>query len=140
METNKSEVFTVEDWYDGPLLGLAEYNGQTCVYRRVGEIEYDDSQDDLEQHRDCSQAASGIYKLTPISDDEKEQILSEWAIWCESKGKITNDVCALVIFADLIARGTEERQENLVFRMLTTKSLHQRTSLFELTQRSSMEP
>ena len=84
METNKSEVFTVEDWYDGPLLGLAEYNGQTCVYRRVGEIEYDDSQDDLEQHRDCSQAASGIYKLTPISDDEKEQILSEWAIWCES--------------------------------------------------------
>ena len=54
--------------------------------------------------------------------------------------QIANNVGTLIILAHFIARRREERQQNLILRMLTAQLLHQRASLFKLTQRSSMEP
>ncbi len=54
--------------------------------------------------------------------------------------QIANDVSSRIILTHLIARGREEGKQNLVFRMLTTETLHQGASLFKLTQRSRMEP
>ena len=56
------------------------------------------------------------------------------------KGQIGNDICAFIVFAHLIARRREERQQNLIFRMFTLQLFHERTPLFKLTQRCSMKP
>ena len=54
--------------------------------------------------------------------------------------QIGDNVSPFVVLTHLIAGGREERQQNLILWMLTAKLLHQRAALFELTQRSSMEP
>ena len=54
--------------------------------------------------------------------------------------QIADDVGTLVVLAHLIARGREERQQNLDIWMFALHLLHQRTALLELAQRGSMEP
>ena len=56
------------------------------------------------------------------------------------KGQIADDVGTLIVLAHLIARRREERQQNLVVRMLATQLFHEWTALLELTQRGSMKP
>ena len=64
------KVITINDWWDGPLLGLAYYNGIVCIYERV----FDETIDDF----------SNEYYLTPINSDFENEILKEWQEWCDA--------------------------------------------------------
>ena len=54
--------------------------------------------------------------------------------------QIGDDICAFVVFAYLIARGREEREQDLILWVIATQLFHQRATLFKLSQRGSMEP
>lgn len=68
------KVITINDWWDGPALGLAYYNGVVCIYERV----FDEAKDDW----------SSEYYLTPINSDSQNEILKEWHEWC---GAVSTD-------------------------------------------------
>lgn len=62
------KVISINDWWDGPLLGLAYYNGVMCIYERVFiEDEYINE-----------------YILTPISKKEEISVMCEWQEWCNA--------------------------------------------------------
>ena len=67
------KVITINDWWDGPVIGLATYNGMICIYFRVFDIPTDEYEDE--------------YFLTPIGDAEAEQIMNEWTEWCAACSK-----------------------------------------------------
>ena len=54
--------------------------------------------------------------------------------------QVANDVGSGIVLAHLIARGREERQQDFVLGMILSQLFDQRTALFELSQRGSMEP
>jgi hypothetical protein len=60
-------VLTLDDWWDGPLWGMATYGNQTCIFERVFSEEIDDYLDQ--------------YYLTPVSDEQRQQILENWREW-----------------------------------------------------------
>lgn len=49
------KVITISEWWDGPLRGLAYYNGDVCIYERF----FDEAEDEW----------SDDYYLTPIDSD-----------------------------------------------------------------------
>lgn len=63
------EVLTLNDWWDGPRLGLATFNNERCIFERIFS-EIDDEYTDL-------------YYLTPIEKSEADMILEDWNLWCE---------------------------------------------------------
>lgn len=63
-------VLTINYWWDGPLMGLAYFDGSVCIYERI----FDDAKDDYLDE----------YFLTPINDCEQSEILSEWKEWCDA--------------------------------------------------------
>ncbi len=67
------KVITIHNWWDGPLVGLAYYNGLVCIYERVFD-------EDLDEYID-------EYYLTPITDDEKNEIMTEWQEWYNAYSK-----------------------------------------------------
>ena len=60
-------VLTVNEYYDGPRLGIAELNGVPHIY----EAEFDHSSDDY----------GDTYYLSPIEEDLLELVLEDWKIW-----------------------------------------------------------
>lgn len=64
------KVITISNWWDGPLDGLAHYNGVVCIYERI----FDKAKDDW----------SDEYYLTPINSALQNEILNEWNEWCEA--------------------------------------------------------
>ena len=60
-------VYTIIDWYDGPRLGVADYNGIPHVYKSA----WDDKEDDWADY----------YYLKPIDKNSLSLILEEWEIW-----------------------------------------------------------
>lgn len=62
-------IFTINDWWDGPLLGLTTYKKQMCIYEHIFSVEKD--------------AYINQYYLTPISNREAAQILKNWKEWLE---------------------------------------------------------
>ena len=66
-------VLTINDWWDGPVIGLATYNGGICIYSRIFDIPADEYRDE--------------YFLTPIDDVEVNTIKTEWNDWCEACSK-----------------------------------------------------
>ena len=56
------------------------------------------------------------------------------------QGKVADDIRSLIILTDLITGGREEREEDLVLRMLLAQLFHQGTTLLELTQGGGMKP
>jgi hypothetical protein len=60
-------VFTVDDYYDGPLKGIANFQGKPHFYERI----FDSATDDY----------SDIYRLTPIDDRIFRLAMEEWEIW-----------------------------------------------------------
>ena len=66
-------VLTINDWWDGPVTGLATYNDRICIYDRI----FDSSTD----------AYGDEYFLTPIGDAEAETIINEWKAWCAACSK-----------------------------------------------------
>jgi len=86
------KVMTIFDWWDGPLRGLATFEGSVCIYERIFDEELDDW--------------SSEYYLTPIDNDLVTLLLEDWDIWCKkvqageyldncsSDGK---DLCASIV-------------------------------------------
>lgn len=62
------KVITINNWWDGPLYGLAYYNDVVCIYERI----FDEIDDEW----------SDEYYLTPINSDLQNEILNEWQEWC----------------------------------------------------------
>lgn len=62
------KVITINDWWDGPMCGLATYNGSVYAYERIFDEEKDDYSDE--------------YRLIPVSGEDECRIMSEWNEWC----------------------------------------------------------
>jgi hypothetical protein len=60
-------VFTVTDYRDGPLKGIANYRGEPHFYERV----CDDAKDDN----------SELFRLTPIDAETFRVAMEDWNIW-----------------------------------------------------------
>jgi len=61
-------VFTINDYYDGPRLGIAELGGIPHIY----EAEFDHSTDEY----------GDTYFLSPIDQQLLAFVMEDWAIWC----------------------------------------------------------
>jgi len=61
------QVYTVEEYYDGPVSGVADFAGQPHFYQRV----FDDARDEYGPEFD----------LTPISQQLLALVLEQWTIW-----------------------------------------------------------
>lgn len=73
---SREKVITINDWWDGPLQGLAEYQGDVYIYERV----FDEAADEYDNE----------YALTPVSKEEEAAIMREWAAWCHA---VETDTC-----------------------------------------------
>jgi hypothetical protein len=60
-------VLTVNDYYDGPRLGIAEVNGIPHIY----EAEYDHNGEEF----------GDTYFLSPVDEELLSLILEDWKIW-----------------------------------------------------------
>lgn len=61
-------VLTINDYYDGPRLGIAELGGIPHIY----EAEFDHSTDEY----------GDTYFLSPIDQQLLATVMEDWAIWC----------------------------------------------------------
>ncbi len=61
------QVFTVTDYYDGPLKGVAHFNGLPYFYDCIFDIAKDEY--------------TNLYQLTPISQSVLEFEIEDWTIW-----------------------------------------------------------
>ncbi len=68
MEDN---VYTVEDYYDGPREGFADFEGRPHYYRCV----FDAAGDDWKE----------TFRLTPVSEEVLKFALENWQIWLRWK-------------------------------------------------------
>lgn len=64
------KVITINYWWDGPKSGLAQYNGEICIYQRI----FDEAMDDW----------SDEYFLIPVNEQEEALIMTEWEEWCSA--------------------------------------------------------
>jgi len=64
------KVITINNWWDGPILGLAYFDNIVCIYERI----FDETKDDYIDE----------YYLSPVNDYEKTEILAEWEEWCKA--------------------------------------------------------
>jgi hypothetical protein len=71
--TQPETVFTVTDFYDGPLKGVANFMGQPHAF----ELVFSEEQDDFDRDDD----GFGLYRLAPIDPEAFALVLDEWSIW-----------------------------------------------------------
>ena len=64
---NWETIYTVNDYWDGPLKGVADYRGKPHAYSR----EFDEQIDEWGES----------YLLSPISAEQLAIVLEDWAIW-----------------------------------------------------------
>jgi hypothetical protein len=60
-------VHAVLDYYDGPRLGVADFRGKPHAFRSVFDV--------------VAQDWSPEYLLKPLTGDEFETVMKDWAIW-----------------------------------------------------------
>jgi hypothetical protein len=60
-------VYTVNEYYDGEVFGLAEFNGEPYAYDR----EWDENADEYGSH----------FLLAPVEPDLLALVLEDWEIW-----------------------------------------------------------
>ena len=60
-------VYTVEDWWDGPVAGLADHGGRPHAYLR----EFDPGDDDW----------TPVFELWPVDEETLRLARERWAIW-----------------------------------------------------------
>lgn len=61
-------VLTLDNWWNGPLLGLCTFDGGYCVFERIFSQERDDWSDE--------------YWLTPVNEAAARSILANRRNWC----------------------------------------------------------
>ena len=66
---NIDKVLTINDWWDGPRLGLATFNKEICIFECI----FSETEDDY----------TDLYHLTPIEEKEANLILLDWNMWCK---------------------------------------------------------
>jgi hypothetical protein len=67
MSDQLERVFTVTGFYDGPLEGIANFQGTPHAYARMFDYEQDEY--------------SNIYQLKPVDADTLQLALEQWDIW-----------------------------------------------------------
>jgi hypothetical protein len=67
-EPGNEIVFTVTDYHDGPLDGIANFQGKPHFYERIFDSAIDDYSD--------------MYRLTPVDDRTFRLAMEAWGIWC----------------------------------------------------------
>jgi len=67
LEPGYEQVFSVTDYYDGPLQRVADFQGEPHFYDRVFAVERDEYSD--------------LFHLTPISHQTLELAIEDWAIF-----------------------------------------------------------
>lgn len=67
LEPGHEIVFTVTDYCDGPLNGIANFQGKPRFYERI----FDAAQDDY----------SDMYRLTPVDEATFRLAMEDWEIW-----------------------------------------------------------
>jgi hypothetical protein len=65
------QIYTVEDYWDGPREGFATFEGRPHHYKSI----FDESEDDWTQ----------TFRLTPIEPDILPLVLEAWGIWSRWK-------------------------------------------------------
>lgn len=63
------KVLTLNDWWDGPRLGLATFNNEICIFECI----FSETDDDY----------TDLYHLTPIEEKKVNLILTDWNLWCK---------------------------------------------------------
>ena len=63
----RDRVYTVNDYYDGPRLGIADVDGVPHIY----EAEFDDSSDEY----------GDTYFVSPVDESLLALVLEDWEIW-----------------------------------------------------------
>ena len=69
-------VHTINDWYDGPRLGIADYNGEPHLY----ESRWDSQKQEWEGQGNDEDYVYH-YWLSPTSPETFELAVEDWAIW-----------------------------------------------------------
>jgi len=69
-------VWTVNDYFDGCKIGVADYENIHCIYERIFNEEKDDW--------------TNNYFLTPISQSDFSLIISDWERWKEWRKNFDN--------------------------------------------------
>ena len=78
----RERVYTVNDYYDGPRNGVADFRGQPHIYLCM----WDKANDDWAEE----------FLLEPIDAEFLEQVLNDWGIWRKweasyHRGEVTAD-------------------------------------------------
>lgn len=74
-----SKVITINNWWDGPIEGLAYFDDVVCIYERI----FDETMDEW----------GNEYYLTPVNAEEQKIIMNDWKDWCAAvDGKTDLDV------------------------------------------------
>jgi hypothetical protein len=68
LESGNEIVFTVTDYWDGPLIGIANFQGKPHFYECIFDVAQDDYSD--------------LYRLTPVDDPTFRLAMEDWEIWC----------------------------------------------------------
>ncbi|MBQ7902771.1 MAG: hypothetical protein IJ362_03485 [Oscillospiraceae bacterium] len=61
------KIYTINDWWGGPLCGVADYNKTKFIYQRRFDEEMDMYTND--------------YFLTPVTEEDFEKIMADWNYW-----------------------------------------------------------
>jgi len=69
-------VWTINDWFDGPKIGVAEFDNLKCIYERI----FDENTDEYTNN----------YYLTPITEKQFVMVMKDWDIWI-NKVHLSND-------------------------------------------------
>ncbi len=64
----REPVHTIDDYYDSPRQGIADFDGEPHYY----ECEFDKEADEY----------SDVFRLTPIADSIFKLAIEKWQIWC----------------------------------------------------------
>lgn len=98
------KVITIDYWWDGPLIGLAYYNGVVCIYERI----FNEIEDEW----------SDEYYLTPIDSNLQNEIMNEWQEWCSAVSSDTiEDYFALHSNSKTIKNAIERSKFKRQYRM-----------------------
>lgn len=58
------KILTLDNWWDGSLLGLCTFDDSYCVFERIFSEEHDDW--------------SNEYHLTPVDETAAQKVLENW--------------------------------------------------------------
>ena len=124
-------VYTITDYYDGPIGGLADYQGSPHIYEVLWNAPRD------------SQSSDHLFRLSPVDKDTLALALEDWGIWLRWEEAFQAGMIAQSTHPALPSERArhEELQVLLATRLVIDpdRSLVMRGE-FRCTPRGAMEP